>query len=76
MSAGEADGMNRARQITIRQWFALPKSERARRVAGFRAADAALQEYRPPGRQEDETYLSLNGRVNDLWGTVPWWCRR
>jgi len=30
----------------------------------------------PPGREEDETYLRLNGRVNDLWPTVPWWWRR
>ena len=63
-------------QVTIRQWFRLPLTERQRRVAAFKTADAALQEYRPPGRQEDERYHELNGRVNDLWPTVPWWCRR
>ena len=69
------DGMDRCRQIRVRDWFRLPKDERKRRIARFRAADEALQEYRPPRRQEDETYLILNGRVNDLWGTVPWWWR-
>jgi hypothetical protein len=68
--------MNTSGQITIRQWFRLPKAERRRRIAGFRAADAALQAYRPPGRAEDETYLRLNGRVNDLWPGVPWWWRQ
>jgi hypothetical protein len=65
-----------ASQITVRQWFRLPKAERRRRTAAFKTADAALQAYRPPGRAEDETYLRLNGRVNDLWPTVPWWCRQ
>jgi hypothetical protein len=62
--------------ITIRQWFSLPKAERRWRVACFKAADDALQAYFPPGREEDETYLRLNGRVNDLWPTVPWWHRQ
>lgn len=63
-----------ASQVTVRQWFRLPKHERARRKAEFKAADAALQEYRPP--QEDERSDELNGRVWDLWPTVPWWVRR
>jgi hypothetical protein len=62
-------------QVTIRQWFRLPKDERLNRIHAFKAADEALQAYFPPGRDEDETYLRLNGRVNDLWPTVPWWCR-
>jgi hypothetical protein len=61
--------------MTTRQWFALRRPERRRRLAEFRAADAALQAYRPPGRREDETYLDLNGRVAYLWYTVPWWHR-
>ena len=65
-----------ASQVTVRQWLALPKDERKRRVRDFRAADAALQDYRPPGREEDETYLRLNDRVNQLWPTVPWWWRQ
>jgi hypothetical protein len=65
-----------ARQVTVRQWFRLPKHERRLRVAEFKAADEALQEYRPPSRQEDEIYLALNGRVNDLWPGVPWWWRQ
>jgi hypothetical protein len=68
--------MNTSGQITVRQWFRLPKAERQRRVTEFRAADAALQAYHPPGGGEDETYLLFNGRVNDLWPTVPWWCRQ
>jgi len=56
-------------------WFRLPRAERERRIARFRAADAALQAYEAPGRDEDETYLDLNDRVNDLWHTVPWWRR-
>lgn len=68
--------MNTQGQVTIRQWFAMPKGERQRRATEFRAADAALQAYVPPNREEDETYHRLNGRVNDLWPTVPWWCRR
>jgi hypothetical protein len=67
--------VNTSGQITVWQWFRLPTAERSRRVTEFRAADAALQAYEPPGREEDETYLRFNGRVNDLWPTVPWWCR-
>jgi hypothetical protein len=63
-------------QVTIRQWLRLPKAERAARIAAFKTADAELQAYFPPGRVEDETYLRVNGRVNDLWPTVPWWWRR
>jgi len=65
-----------ASQITVRQWFRLPKAERQRRIAEFKTADDALQAYFPPGRDEDEMYLRLNGRVNDLWPTVPWWWRQ
>ena len=65
-----------ASQITVRQWFRLPKAERKRRIAEFKTADDALQAYVPPGREEDATFLRLNGRVNDLWPTVPWWWRR
>lgn len=70
-----------ASQVTVRQWFRLPRHERDRRKAEFRAADGALQinsyeEERAGVREETETYHILNGRVNDLWPTVPWWCRR
>lgn len=68
--------MNTSGRITVRRWFGLPKAERRRRILEFRTADAALQAYRAPGRQETLEYLELNGRVNDLWPTVPWWCRR
>lgn len=73
--------MNRAGQITTLQWFRLPAWERQHRVAEFRAADEALQinsyeEERAGVQEETETYHILNGRVNDLWPTVPWWCRR
>ena len=68
--------MNKSGQITVRQWFRLPAKERQRRVTEFRAADRALQAYEPPGREETELYLELNGRVSELWPTVPWWCRR
>lgn len=67
--------MNTQGQITVRQWFRLPKDERVRRAAAFRGADGALQDYRPPDGDEDETYLALNGRVNDLWPSVPWWVK-
>jgi hypothetical protein len=67
--------VNTQGQITIRQWFKLPGAERGGRAQTFRDADEALQAYEPPGREEDETYLRLNGRVNDLWPTVPWWIR-
>lgn len=63
-------------QITVRQWLRLPKTERAERIAAFKTADEALQAYYPPGGDEDETYLDLNGRVSDLWPGVPWWRRR
>jgi len=70
-----------ARQVTVRQWFRLPRAERKRRIAEFRAADEALQansdaEFRAGIGHETEEYLRLNGRVNDLWPTVPWWNRR
>ena len=68
--------MNKSGQVTVRQWFRLPKAERQRRVTEFRAADRTLQAYEPPNGDEDETYLRFNGRVNDLWPTVPWWCRQ
>ena len=68
--------MNTEGQITVRQWFRLTRHERAVRIAEFKTADNELQAYFPPGRDEDETYLRLNGRVNDLWPTVPWWWRR
>ena len=32
-----------ASQVTVRQWFRLPKAERRRRAAEFKAADEALQ---------------------------------
>ena len=67
--------MNTRGQITVRQWFRLPALERSRRVTAFRAADAALQAYEPPDGEEDDTYLMFNGRVDDLWLTVPWWWR-
>jgi hypothetical protein len=68
-------------QVTARQWFRLPKYERERRAAEFRAADEALQingeaEELAGVQDETETFHLLNGRVNDLWPTVPWWCRR
>jgi hypothetical protein len=68
-------------QVTVREWLALPRHERDRRKAEFRAADEALQVNSEAEEQagvtgETETYHVLNGRVNDLWGTVPWWCRR
>jgi hypothetical protein len=75
-SRGRRPGVNTEGQITIRQWFRLPKYERAERIAEFKNADNELQAYFPPGRDEDEAYLRLNGRVNDLWPTVPWWWRR
>lgn len=67
--------VNAKEQITIWQWFRLPKAERQWRATEFHAADLALQAYQSPGREEDETYLRLNARVNDLWPTVPRWCR-
>jgi hypothetical protein len=68
--------MSTCSQVTIRQWFRLPKTERQRRIAEFKSADEALQEYRPPGRQEDKRYHELNGRVSELWPMVPWWHRQ
>jgi hypothetical protein len=67
--------VNTEGQVTVRQWFRLPACERGRRVTQFRAAGAALQAYEPPGCEEDEIYLRLNARINDLWPTVPWWWR-
>jgi hypothetical protein len=65
--------------ISTRKWFRLSKAERTWRVREFRAADRSLQAYDGPDgtglTEEDETYLDLNGRVNDLWATVPWWHR-
>jgi hypothetical protein len=73
------------RQVTAREWFRLPKHERDRRAAEFRSADDALRlnseaeelaEELAGVMEETESFHVLNGRVNDLWGTVPWWCRR
>ncbi len=61
-------------QVTVRQWFRLPRAERARRIAAFRAADEALQAL-SPHPEDDETYLRLNAEVDRLWPTVPWWRR-
>jgi hypothetical protein len=66
----------KAARVTLREWSRLTVHERARRVAEFRAADEALQDYRPPGRHEDARYPELHDRVNELWPTVPWWWRR
>ena len=73
--------MNTSGQITIRQWFRLPRHERQWRIARFKAADTALQvnseaERKAGVREETETYLALNSQVCDLWPTVPWWRRR
>ena len=72
--------MNTNGQITVRQWFRLPKDERIRRAAAFREADGALQDNGDREKAggicwETGEYLRLNGIVNDLWPTVPWWCR-
>jgi hypothetical protein len=66
--------VNTRRQVTIRQWFHLPKAVRKYRIAEFRAADAALQAN--SDREETEESNRLNDRVNDLWPTVPWWHRQ
>jgi len=73
--------MNTVGQVTIRQWFRLPRYERERRIAEFKNADNELQanseaERKAGIREETETYHELNGRVNDLWPTVPWWHRQ
>ena len=72
--------MNTEGQITIRQWFALPKAERRARAEAFREADEALQangdaEQAAGIDWETDEYDRLNRRVNDLWPTVPWWVR-
>lgn len=72
--------MNTVGQITVREWFALPKIERRARAAAFRDADGALQDNGDLERAagidyETGTYLDLNDKVNDLWPTVPWWVR-
>ena len=67
--------MNKSGQITVRQWFRLPKRERQRLVTEFRAADAALQACEPPGGDEDATYFRFHDQFSELWPTVPWWCR-
>jgi hypothetical protein len=72
--------MNTDRQITIRAWRALPRTERAARTELFHTADEALQangdaEQAAGINWETSTYLDLNSRVNDLWPTVPWWVR-
>jgi len=73
--------VNTCGQVTIRQWFRLPKAERQRRIAAFETADDALQanseaERKAGIREETETYLNLNDKVNELWPTVPWWHRQ
>ena len=69
--------LNTEGQITIRQWFALPKAERRARAEAFREADEALQangdaEQAAGIDWETDEYDRLNRRVNDLWPTVPW----
>ena len=69
-----------ASQVTIRQWFRLPKAERRARAEMFHEADGALQangdaEQAAGIRWETDEYLRLNHRVNDLWPTVPWWVK-
>ena len=71
-------------QITVWQWFRLPRAERERRVTEFRAAVAGLEIIRdatggamvPAGSATGLALDDLAGRVNDLWPAVPWWCRR
>lgn len=68
-------------QVTVREWFRLPGAERRRRTEEFRAADLALRinaEAEELAGTIGETQLNaiLNGRVCDLWGSVPWWCRQ
>ena len=72
--------MNTKGQVTVRQWFRLPKAERVRRAVAFRRADEALQDNGDAEQAagiawETEEYHRLNGRVNDLWPTVPWWVK-
>lgn len=67
-------------QVTAREWLALPRWERRHRADEFSAAAEALAlnseaEELAGIDEETETYHVLNGRVNDLWGTVPWWVR-
>jgi len=72
--------VNTQGQVTVREWFRLPKAERRARAETFRVADWALQangdaEQAAGIDWETEEYLRLNHRVNDLWPTVPWWVR-
>jgi hypothetical protein len=72
--------VNSEGQITVREWFALPKAERRARAETFREADEALQangdaEQAAGIDWETDEYHRLNHRVNDLWPTVPWWVK-
>jgi len=68
-------------QITLVQWFRLPKAERKHRLAGLRAAAGDLQdnryaEYLAGIDEETERDRKLSDDLDDLQATVPWWRRR
>jgi len=63
-------------QVTLREWFRLPKAERTAARDTFRGALHDLWfnsevQCRQGIDYETDTYHALNDRVNDLWGTVP-----
>lgn len=65
------------KSITLRQWRKLSRAERNARVLFFRSAIRELwlnseAEHAAGIREETERYHELNGRVNELWPSVPW----
>ena len=74
--------MNTQGQVTIRQWFRLPKQHRRIRVAQFKAARQDLRETAKWERrlkisgEKTQPRLNLEKRVDELRPTVPWWCRQ
>ena len=73
--------MNTQGQVTIRQWFRLPKQHRRIRVAQFKAARRDLRETAKWERrlkisgEKTQPRLNLEKRVDELRPTVPWWWR-
>ena len=61
-------------------WRKLPKEDRKERTTTFQGAVRELVQYGKVAKDagiHDETpeYSRLNERVNDLWGSVPWYVR-
>jgi len=51
------------------------RAERQTKGHAYRDARQRLNNYTPPGGDEDETYLRLNAEVERLEQSASWWAK-